>query len=136
MTFHHVELWVVDFTGAEPRWAWLLEELGWPRLDAWRGGASWGRHTTGYLVIEQSPDVRDAPHDRLRPGMNHLALWAASTDAVDRLWAAAPDHGWRKVFADRHPYAGGDAHYAAFLEDDDGFEVEVVADRQENRELS
>jgi hypothetical protein len=31
------------------------------------------------------------------------------------------------MFADRHPYAGGDQHYAAYLEDRDGYEVELVA---------
>jgi hypothetical protein len=31
------------------------------------------------------------------------------------------------MFADRHPRAGGDQHYAAYLEDADGFEVELVA---------
>jgi hypothetical protein len=31
------------------------------------------------------------------------------------------------MFADRHPYAGGPATYAAYLENEDGFEVELVA---------
>ena len=29
-------------------------------------------------------------------------------------------HGWRLMFADRHPYAGGEDHYAAYLENRDG----------------
>jgi len=36
-------------------------------------------------------------------------------------------HGWRLLFAERHPYAGGEQHYAAYLEDRDGYEVELVA---------
>jgi hypothetical protein len=31
------------------------------------------------------------------------------------------------MFADEHPWAGGPEHYAAYLEDRDGFEVELVA---------
>jgi hypothetical protein len=31
------------------------------------------------------------------------------------------------MFADRHPYAGGQHHCAAYLENDDGFEVELCA---------
>ena len=31
------------------------------------------------------------------------------------------------MFRDRHPYAGGPDHYAAYLENSDGFEVELVA---------
>lgn len=125
--FHHVELWVADFDAAGSRWEWLLGQLGWPRLSSWPGGASWGSES-GYLVVEQSPDVRsDAPHDRLRPGVNHVALWAADRATVDRIVATAPAHGWTLLFADRHPHAGGPDHYAAYLEDPDGFEVEVVA---------
>ncbi len=32
------------------------------------------------------------------------------------------------MFQDRHPFAGGPDNYAAYLEDDDGYEVELVAD--------
>jgi hypothetical protein len=39
----------------------------------------------------------------------------------------AAAYGWTLMFPDRHPYAGGDAHYAAYLENEDGFEVELVA---------
>jgi hypothetical protein len=31
------------------------------------------------------------------------------------------------LFADKHPYAGGQEHYAAYLASTDGFEVELVA---------
>jgi hypothetical protein len=32
------------------------------------------------------------------------------------------------MFPDRHPYAGGPDHYAAYIENADGFEIELVAD--------
>jgi hypothetical protein len=46
---------------------------------------------------------------------------------VDRLVAQAPDRGWSLLFQDRHPYPGGPGHYAAYLEDRYGYEVELVA---------
>ena len=67
-------------------------------------------------------------HDRLRPGLNHLAFHAGSRLRVDALAAAGPAHGWELLFADRHPYAGGADHYAAYLASTDGYEVELVAD--------
>ncbi|MFE5292157.1 hypothetical protein ACFQ8T_08265 [Isoptericola sp. NPDC056618] len=73
------------------------------------------------------PALTAATHDRRRPGLNHLALHAGSRAQVDTLAAAAPRHGWTLLFADRHPYAGGPDHYAAYLEDADGFEAELVA---------
>jgi hypothetical protein len=39
----------------------------------------------------------------------------------------AAQHGWRLMFADQYPYAGGKGHYAAYLENVDGFEAELVA---------
>lgn len=41
--------------------------------------------------------------------------------------AEALERGWRLLFADRHPFAGGPGHRAAYLENGEGFEVELVA---------
>lgn len=122
---HHVELWVPDLVAAQRSWGWLLTELGWAEYQRWEHGVSWRRGPT-YLVFEASP-ARRGTHDRLRPGLNHLALHAGTRDEVDRLTKAAPEHGWRLLFADRHPHAGGPDHYAAYLENGDGYEVELVA---------
>ena len=35
-------------------------------------------------------------------------------------------HGWVLLLAERHPFAGGPGHYAAYLENADGYEVELV----------
>ena len=66
-------------------------------------------------------------HERNRPGPNHLAFHAGSRAEVDDLTAEADHHGWRLLFPDRHPFAGGPGHYAAYPENTDGFEVELVA---------
>jgi catechol 2,3-dioxygenase-like lactoylglutathione lyase family enzyme len=80
-----------------------------------------------YVVVEHSPALTADAHDRCRPGLNHLALHGGSRAEVDRLTAVSADHGWSLLFADRHPHAGGPDHYAAFLEDRSGYEVELVA---------
>lgn len=46
---------------------------------------------------------------------------------LERLWRLAPSHGWAHLHTDRHPFAGGERHYAAFLEDAERFKVELVA---------
>ncbi len=78
-------------------------------------------------MLEQSPARIVVRHDRLRPGLNHIAFYVASREQVDWLAASAAEHGWRLLFAERHPHAGGPDHYAAYLEDRDGYEVELVA---------
>jgi RimJ/RimL family protein N-acetyltransferase/catechol 2,3-dioxygenase-like lactoylglutathione lyase family enzyme len=123
---HHVELWVADLPSAERTLGWLLTELGWREYQRWPRGVSW-RYGRSYVVVEDSPDRRGDRHERTRPGLNHLALHVADRAELDRITAAAPEHGWRLMFADRHPYAGGPDHVAAYLENADGFEVELVA---------
>ncbi|MCT7352167.1 VOC family protein [Streptomyces sp. 15-116A] len=123
---HHVELWVPELPSAVRAWGWLLGRLGWTPYQEWEHGRSWRLGAT-YLVIERSPALKGSEHDRMRPGLNHLAFHAGSRAAVDELVSEAPAHGWSLLFPDRHPYAGGRAHYAAYLADSDGFEVELVA---------
>lgn len=126
-TLHHVELWVPDLRRAREEWGWLLGELGYEPFQEWEHGCSWRLGGT-YLVVEQSPALTSAEHDRLRPGLNHLAFHAGSPADVDALAAAGPAHGWTLLFPDRHPQAGGPGHYAAYLASTDGFEAELVAD--------
>lgn len=123
---HHVELWVPDLTRAEVTWGWLLGELGYVLYQQWPEGQSWRAGVT-YIVLEQSPDRVAGRHDRCRPGLNHLAFHVESREGVDKLVEEAPAHGWRLLYPDRHPYAGGEDHYAAYLENRDGYEVELVA---------
>ena len=128
---HHVEVWVPDLAAAEASWGWLLGALGWTPYQHWPTGRSW-RLGEVYLVIEQSPALtrpsHDRPsHDRCAPGLNHLAFHAGTRADVDDLTRRAPEHGWSLLFPDRHPFAGGPEHYAAYLEDRHGYEVELVA---------
>ena len=123
---HHVEIWVADLTSAAESWEWLLTQLGYSPYQEWSTGQSW-RFGATYIVVEQSPALTAREHDRCRPGLNHLAFHAGTSDEVDRLVADAEPNGWTLMFADRHPFAGGDDHYAAYLENSDGFEVELCA---------
>ncbi|MFY1596124.1 VOC family protein [Micromonospora sp. WMMD737] len=125
-TLHHVEVWVPDLNAATLCWGWLLVELGWKPFQEWPDGRSWRLGPT-YLVLEQSQALRGRRHDRLAPGLNHLAFHAGPPAAVDRLVEAAPAYGWSLLFPDRHPHAGGPDTYAAYLTDNQGYEIELVA---------
>ena len=72
---HHVELWVPDLSRAVAEWGWLLTSLGYEQFQDWEAGRSWNLDGT-YLVVEQSPAMTAPGHDRLRPGLNHLAFQA------------------------------------------------------------
>ncbi|WP_158542811.1 DivIVA domain-containing protein [Phytoactinopolyspora halophila] len=124
---HHVEIWTRDIEAATRSFGWLFERLGWTLFQVWDTGRSWQSPGGGpYVVIEQSPDMSWAPYDRKAPGLNHLALAVPERWMVDRIVSEAPTYGWRLMFSDRHPYAGGPHHYAAYFENEEGFEVEVA----------
>ena len=125
-TLHHVELWVPDVARGRAEWGWLLTRLGYRPEQEWPAGSSWRLGPT-YVVVERSPALTADTHDRCRPGLNHLAFHAGDRQRVEDLVTEAADHGWTLMFADRHPHAGGPSHYAGFLCNSDGFEVELVA---------
>jgi len=122
---HHLELWVQDYPRAKLSLGWLLERCGYVLESEWAHGGSW-QGAGEYIVLEAGPDV-DGAQERRRAGLNHLALVAGPPSHVEALAQAAAGHGWKLMFADRHPLAGGAGHYAAYLENADGFEVELVA---------
>ena len=120
---HHLDLWVGDVERAVDQWGWLLGELGW-EIDL--PGSSWVHPDGTYLFLEHSPDQSDEPYDRLRPGINHLAVTVGSRALLDRIRAESTAHGWHEMYADRYPHAGGEDHTALYVESSEGFEVEVV----------
>ena len=122
---HHFDLWVTDPATACDEWAWLFGELEW---EADAAGRSWCHADGTYAFLERSSDQVDEPHDRLRAGINHLAFTVESRMLLDRMRAESSSHGWHEMFADRFPHAGGDKQVALYLENSEGFEVEVVVD--------
>ncbi|GAA1662272.1 hypothetical protein GCM10010977_00360 [Citricoccus zhacaiensis] len=124
---HHVEIWVEDLEAARSSLGWLFQELGYAVSGEWSEGTSY-QGAGEYLVLESGLHVRAGSHDRLRPGLNHVAFHAGSRAEVDALTEAAQSRGFTLMFTDRHPFAGGRNHYAAYLEAPNGFEVELVAD--------
>jgi catechol 2,3-dioxygenase-like lactoylglutathione lyase family enzyme len=123
---HHLTLWVPDIDRAQESWSWLLGQLGY-ETDTSVDSLVLLRHPSGFSVaLERSADmVPGMLYSRLRPGLNHLAFTVDSIDALAALVVDAPGHGWSPLPSDRHPIAGGAE--VAYLEDRDGFEVELVA---------
>lgn len=124
---HHLELWVSDLEDVRGEWRWLLTRLGFSLADDWGEGQSWAAGQA-YLVLTETPNTRNVPHDRRRPGMNHIAFRAGSTRQVDEIMKGGPSHGWSPLYQERYPHAGGPDYYAGWLENASGYKVEVVAD--------
>ena len=67
------------------------------------------------------------PYHRCRVGLNHLAFHADSRQQVDEMTEKLKGRGVTLLYTDRHPFAGGENHYAVYFEDPDRIKVELVA---------
>lgn len=125
MSIHHIQIWVPDLGRADRSWGWLLTEVGFTPGRRWETGAVWRAEGIG-IVLEQSPDmVPGMLYSRLRPGMNHIAFSVPTTEDLARIVDAATDHAWQQLgTTGRHALPPGTT--VAYLEDTDGFEVELV----------
>ena len=123
---HHITLWVPDLERAEASWSWLLGRLGY-RRDRSVDRIVLLRHPIGMsVVLEQSSDmVPGMLYSRLRPGLNHMAFNVDSAADLSDIVAEAAEYGWSRFTSERHAIAGGAE--VVYLEDRDGFEVELVA---------
>lgn len=126
--FHHVEIWIADPAEAQREWGWLLSRLGFVLESEWPEGQSWAAGGA-YLTLTTSPNMSGSAHNRRQPGVNHLAFKGGSARNVDAIMADAAANGWRPLYQDRYPHAGGPDHYAGWLENSAGFKAEVVAER-------
>ncbi|ETI70838.1 VOC family protein [Neobacillus vireti] len=124
---HHLEIYVSNLTKTIEFWEWFLTELGYEQYQKWDSGISWMYRDT-YLVFVQAQDrFMDVPYHRCRVGLNHLAFHANSTQQVDDITEKLKVKGVGILYQDKHPYAGGDSHYAVYFEDPDRIKVELVA---------
>lgn len=126
---HHIELWTRDLDRTGTEFRQLLEFLGWRTDDQpqWEEGMTFHEPDGAYIVLEQSPAIT-GPHDRMRAGLNHLALRVASRAVLDDVRTRASSWGWSELFADSYPHAGGPDYTALYLESSEGFEMELVCD--------
>lgn len=126
-SLHHIEIWVSDLKSARRDWSWLLSQVGFVLREEWPDGQTWSTDSGPYLTLTTPPLVDHRGHDRHRPGVNHLAFHGGSETAVDEIMSIAEQNGWRPLYHERYPHAGGPDHYAGWLENSAGFKVEVVA---------
>lgn len=126
-TLHHVEINVADLGRTSAFWGWLLADLGYRKYQEWDGGVSWKLEGTYLVFVQAHAPHLEAGYHRSRVGLNHLAFHARSRAHVDAVAAELERRGVPLLYRDRHPHAGGPAHYAVFFEDPDRIKVELVA---------
>jgi catechol 2,3-dioxygenase-like lactoylglutathione lyase family enzyme len=126
---HHVDLVVSSLERSLPFYRDLLAPLGYDGItdvEGERGETIYylsGRGTAIGLREAQTPT--DAPYDRYRVGLHHLALEAASRAAVDERAAWLRDAG-AALESEPQEYGYLPGYYAVFFYDPDGIKLEIV----------
>ncbi|MFX3633864.1 MAG: VOC family protein [Candidatus Pristimantibacillus sp.] len=124
---HHVELYVSDLKKTEELWGWLLKELEYVVYQKWDHGVSYKYDTTYIVFVQAELKHMDIPYHRGRVGLNHLAFHAKSKEQIDQITLELERKAINILYLDKHPYAGGEDHYAVYFEDPDQIKVELVA---------
>jgi len=123
---HHVELYVDDLRVCKEFWDWLLPLMGYDVYQVWDQGISYRLHDTDIVLVQTEQRFRKIPYHRCHSGLNHLAFHADSIEFIDDLTLQLRQRGIPILYADRHPFAGGEGYYAVFFEDPQRMKVEVV----------
>lgn len=124
---HHIELYVSSLTESVDFWGWFLQELGYVPFQKWEKGQSY-KLKESYLVFVQTEErFLDIPYHRCRVGINHLAFHASSRQHVNEMTKKLRERNIPILYAEQHPFAGGENHYAVYFEDPDRIKVELVA---------
>lgn len=124
---HHVEINVSDLTKAREFYESFLPDLGYKLYQEWPEGFSY-RMGKAYVVFVQTEEAfLPEGYHRKATGLNHLAFHADSRGHVDALTEKARKMGFRILYEDRHPFAGGPDYYAVFIEAPDRMKFEIVS---------
>jgi glyoxylase I family protein len=131
--FRHVDLCVTDPERSLVFYGELLELLGWrPERRTEIVGESgervvylpWGDDPGMGALGLRSATADNAPVDRYRVGLHHLAFNAGSRESVDAVWEWVKSNALGHEGAPRGYYSG--EYYALFIRDPDNIKVEVV----------
>ncbi|MBU9712316.1 VOC family protein [Evansella tamaricis] len=124
---HHIEIYVSDLKRSVTFWGWLLEELEYEPYQEWERGRSWRIGETYIVFVQTDERFLDIPYHRCGVGLNHLAFHVSSRQQVDVMTRKLKEKGVKILYTDKHPFAGGEDHYAVYFEDPDRIKVELVA---------
>ncbi len=129
MGVHHVDLVVSSIERSLAFYRELLAPLGYHRIgevEGERGETIWYLSGSGSsLGLREAKTQSDAPYDRYRVGLHHLAFDAASRAAVNERaeWLQAQG---AEIESGPEEYWYTPGYYAVFFYDPDGIKLEIV----------
>ena len=126
-TIHHIEINVSALNHSRKFWEWLLLFLGYTKFQEWDAGFSFKSNDTYIVFVQAEKKYLKYPYNRKLTGLNHIAFCVDNREEVDKITDLLKENGVTILYPDKHPFAGGNGHYAVYFEDPDRIKVEIVA---------
>jgi catechol 2,3-dioxygenase-like lactoylglutathione lyase family enzyme len=123
---NHVSIGVSDMARAKAFYDAALKPLGYTCLSAGDASVGYGRSAVAFWLGLSSKPVEAEPASGL-----HFCFDAATRRSVDAFYKAALASGGHDNGKPGPRADYGDAYYAAFVIDPDGYRIEAVCGRQE-----
>ena len=121
----HIEIYVSDYARSIRFYDKILIPLGWKRLVCQTSHTTYSDGMMKIVFCPTEEKYAEAGYHRKRIGLNHLAFYASSMDAVDRFYQDVLLPAGIPGLYEGKP--GGDSeYYAVFFEDPDRIKLEVV----------
>ncbi|PHK49322.1 VOC family protein [Staphylococcus edaphicus] len=124
---HHIEIYVEDINKTRKFYEWLLPKLGYKLYQDWKNGFSFKLDKTYIVLVEVDEGYKKYGYHRKRIGLNHIAFSVSNRNTVDYISNILLDNGINILYEDKHPYAGGENHYAVYFEDPNRIKLEIVS---------
>jgi glyoxylase I family protein len=129
MSMQHVDLVVSSIERSLPFYRELLAPLGFHRIgevEGERGETIWYLSGAASAIgLREAQTPSEAPYDRYRVGLHHLAFEAQSRGAVNERAGWLRDQG-AEIESGPEEYAYLPGYYAVFFYDPDGMKLEIV----------
>lgn len=121
----HVEIYVSDYAKAIRFYDKILIPLGWRRLVCKKSHTTYSDGAMKIVFCPTEEKYLQFGYHRKRIGLNHLAFYASSKEAVDQIYERVLKPERIECLYEKKP-PGDPDYYAIFFEDPDRMKVEIV----------
>ncbi|MGF0070338.1 VOC family protein [Streptococcus orisratti] len=123
----HIEIYVSHLIKSREFYDLLLPKLGYRLYQEWSVGFSYRKDEHYVVFVQVAEKYASIPYHRCHVGLNHLAFNGGSRRYVERLKKILQEHDVPLLYEERYPFAGGENHFALYIEDPDRIKIEVIA---------
>ena len=121
----HIEINVLNYAEAIQYYDLIFKPMGIKRMNCMKDWTAYSDGQTKIILGRTEDKYKKDGFHRKRAGLNHLAFYADSKEAVDRFYTEVLVPNKIPVLYENRPF-GDDDYYAVFFEGPDRLKLEYV----------